>query len=294
MGKITQTIGMFDEEAHWYTSDGKPMHQVPRADGKGYRNTDLRDAKKLQASGEMLLFPSVTSVTGKWDKGIGLRRWREQIIARAAKETRRTAKMSDKDWFERVLSKAEPELAEGRVFGTLAHDVLEHRLKHGDWPTNAREEHVWAAKRAYAKLESICSKETAIEAIEVVLVNRQYGYGGTCDLIVRRGNWFGFIDWKFKKTKGQAIDVPVEYKMQMPAYAFAKGLEPHKANFSCANIITSSDEPDRESEMFALEGHDEINRQLTRFLRMHWMWCEMADYWPGQRYMAADSGPVAR
>ena len=41
---------------HWYTQDGKPMHWVDKADGKGTRNTTLRDARKLN------LLPSVTNI----------------------------------------------------------------------------------------------------------------------------------------------------------------------------------------------------------------------------------------
>jgi hypothetical protein len=30
---------------HWYQPDGTPLHQVPKADGKGMRDTTLADAK---------------------------------------------------------------------------------------------------------------------------------------------------------------------------------------------------------------------------------------------------------
>jgi len=59
------------ESVHWYTKDGEPAYTIERADGKGFRNTTLRDAKKLG------LLPSVTTILGVAAKP-GLQNWLQQ------------------------------------------------------------------------------------------------------------------------------------------------------------------------------------------------------------------------
>jgi hypothetical protein len=66
-----------ESSSHWYFPDGTPLHDVPRADGKGTRPTSLRDARKLG------LFPSVTNVLGVIANP-GLSAWKmEQAILSA-------------------------------------------------------------------------------------------------------------------------------------------------------------------------------------------------------------------
>lgn len=59
-----------ESASHWYFPDGTPLHEVPRADGKGQRPTSLRDARKLG------LFPSVTNVLSILAKP-GLDAWKQ-------------------------------------------------------------------------------------------------------------------------------------------------------------------------------------------------------------------------
>jgi hypothetical protein len=64
---------------HWYQPDGTPLHQVPKADGKGMRDTTLADAKKLG------LLPSVTGITDIVAKP-ALMNWKAAQVAAAAFE----------------------------------------------------------------------------------------------------------------------------------------------------------------------------------------------------------------
>ena len=67
-----------EPSSHWYFPDGTPLHQVPRADGKGSRPTSLRDARKLG------LFPSVTNVLSILAKP-GLEAWKQEQAILAAR-----------------------------------------------------------------------------------------------------------------------------------------------------------------------------------------------------------------
>ena len=66
-----------ESASHWYFPDGTPIHEVPRADGKGTRPTSLRDARKLG------LFPSVTNVLGVIAKP-ALDAWKQEQAILAA------------------------------------------------------------------------------------------------------------------------------------------------------------------------------------------------------------------
>lgn len=66
------------ESTHWYDQNGEPRYTVPYADPKkGFRNTTLRDAKKMG------LVPSVTTILGVANKP-ALNRWKENQILLAA------------------------------------------------------------------------------------------------------------------------------------------------------------------------------------------------------------------
>ena len=48
--------------SHWYSADGQPMYEVPKAKGGGTRKTTIRDARKHG------WYPSVTSILKIVDK----------------------------------------------------------------------------------------------------------------------------------------------------------------------------------------------------------------------------------
>lgn len=66
-----------ESASHWYFPDGSPLHEVERADGKGTRPTNLRDARKLG------LYPSVTNILSVLAKP-GLNAWKQEQAILAA------------------------------------------------------------------------------------------------------------------------------------------------------------------------------------------------------------------
>ena len=260
--------------AHWYTRDGKPCHTVLDAKGNE-RPTQKGDARGLD------LVPSVTTCTGIYSKP-GINRWREMHIAKAAKLVVR-GDSDDASWMRKVREVAEVEMERGREFGTATHHVVEHFLHKGDWPTEAKEEHVHVARKMWEVVRDIMSPTTKVLAIEKVVVDNHVGYGGAIDLILGKGNWTGIVDWKTKTTKGYVIQRPPEYMMQIPAYAHALGLRPNKDEFSLANVLGSNDEPDRPAEMMTYKDHDEIEYWRDSFMLTHAMWCRLNNFEPQQK-----------
>ena len=117
------------EAGHWYTADGEPAYTVERSDGKGYRNTTLRDAKKLG------LLPSVTTILSLAAKPL-LQNWLQQQAILAALTLPRNEGESEDDYLDRVMqdSKAQGRQAadQGRDGAGLRHDRRRARAK--AWP----------------------------------------------------------------------------------------------------------------------------------------------------------------
>ena len=86
-----------ESASHWYYPDGTPLHEVPRADGKGTRPTSLRDARKLG------LFPSVTNVLSILAKP-GLEAWKQEQAILAALTLPRTENEPLDEFARRVVA----------------------------------------------------------------------------------------------------------------------------------------------------------------------------------------------
>jgi hypothetical protein len=106
------------ESGHWYTKDGEPCYTIERADGKGMRNTTLRDAKKLG------LLPSVTTILGVAAKP-GLQNWLQQQAILAALTLPRNEGESEEDYLDRVLNDSKAQGRDAADRGTHIHGVLE-------------------------------------------------------------------------------------------------------------------------------------------------------------------------
>ena len=92
---------------HWYQPDGTPLHQVPKADGKGLRDTTLADAKKLG------LLPSVTGITDIVAKP-ALMNWKAAQVAAAAFENPPTGDETQEYFIERVVNASHQSVAGAR------------------------------------------------------------------------------------------------------------------------------------------------------------------------------------
>ena len=76
--------GRAGEAGHWYDIDtGEAVYEVEKADGKGFRNVNLGDAKKWHAKGIRRLGCGVTSINGVLDKP-ELTKWKIEEAVRGA------------------------------------------------------------------------------------------------------------------------------------------------------------------------------------------------------------------
>lgn len=196
---------------HWYRPDGTPLHQVPKADGKGLRDTTLADAKKLG------LLPSVTGITDIVAKP-ALMNWKAAQVAAAAFVNPPTGDETLEYFVERVVNASHQSVAGAADLGSKVHDALEKLLTEGPdavahdmWPYV---EPVVAWKKA--------SKITYDE-IENVLVNLEIGYAGRCDVLGHDATGAPvIIDYKTRKTKAKQACKPYDTQgMQLAAYAVA-------------------------------------------------------------------------
>src|ERR1700761_7206826 len=107
--------------AHWYTRDGLPMHEVPRAkekDGEKMRPTTLADARKFG------LFPSVTGILEVLDKP-QLERWKINQAILATARIERQEQESPEYWCRRVVDEANKQVDEAADLGSMIHKSLE-------------------------------------------------------------------------------------------------------------------------------------------------------------------------
>lgn len=179
-----------DPTAHWYTPEGKPCHTVLKANGKGERNTNITDARKLR------LLPSVTGILKMWPSP-GLESWkREQDILSAITEPRLPGE-SDQAFVDRIVEGAGAEAKSAASIGTVFHDAMSIRLTSGRWPDNPQ----------YLKYfeewdKWIAANLVVTELSESVLVNRRYGYAGAVDLVGQTYKWGeAILDFKNQNVK---------------------------------------------------------------------------------------------
>jgi hypothetical protein len=196
---------------HWYQPDGTPLHQVPKADGKGMRDTTLADAKKLG------LLPSVTGITDIVAKP-ALMNWKATQVAAAAFENPPTSEESAEYFIERVINASHHQVAGAADLGSKVHDALEKLLTEGP---DAIAEDMWA----YVAPVVAWKKEAKItyDQIENVLVNLEIGYAGRCDVLGHDAAGAPvIIDYKTRKTKPKQVCKPYDTQgMQLAAYAVA-------------------------------------------------------------------------
>ena len=253
---------------HWYQPDGTPLHQVPKADGKGMRDTTLADAKKLG------LLPSVTGITDIIAKP-ALMNWKASQVAAAAFENPPNGEESMDYFIERVINASHQQVAGAADLGSKVHDALEKLLTDGP---DAVPEDMWAyvspvmdwkkqAKITYAQIES-------------VLVNIEHGYAGRCDVLGHDAKGGPVvIDYKTRKTKaGQACKPYDTQGMQLAAYAVAHYGEDRLPQVKAYNVYISTTEVGR------VEGyeHSSLLPHWEAFKAAAVLWRHIKGYDPRQ------------
>lgn len=212
-----------DRSSHWYTRDGRPMHEVPRADGKGMRPTTITDALKLD------LFTSVSGIISE-KKNFMVERYKLNQMANAAVALRHrpVTDMTDEEYAEELIRLAESPGKEAADFGTTLHRAIEEWLNSGMevWP---EDENLIPFMEGFA--EWWHDQGLRVLATEQSFCRPDLGYGGTCDML--SGGLL--VDWKTQKgdTVG-ALTHYDEWGMQLAAYGKAMN-EPKTATVAISS-----------------------------------------------------------
>ena len=221
------------ESAHWYTTDGEPMHEVPAKKG-GMKKTTLREAR------EFGLLPSVTSIQKIIAKP-HLQTWIAEQQCLAVLTSPRQADEGLDDFVKRVLhdeAEHREEAEAAAAFGSHVHWAIAQSLVNVQF--DPVPETVWPIVNA--ALTWFRPLHPTIIAVEKVVVGD--GYAGTCDLVACHDGVNRVIDWKTAKNIPDKHGWP-EHHEQLAAYAFAlvrMGLIPAGTPLQLTNVYLSTTE----------------------------------------------------
>jgi ATP-dependent exoDNAse (exonuclease V) beta subunit len=254
---------------HYYTPAGEPMHWVPKADGKGTRNTTIADARKLG------LYPGVTTVLECLDKP-ALVEWKIRQAVAAVLTSPRVAGEELDAFVTRVLDtdrEQDQEAKAARDRGTEVHAALDDVFQGKDCPEHLRP---WVDPA----VKSFTTLGGQVLHTEKILVGR--GYAGRCDLILRFADYDMIVDFKTSKTlpKVEKGSWP-EHRLQLAAYAQAWSLDPLSAVHTpeketrVANLYISTIEPGKLA--FTPNEHWDEDWMAFRSVLAYWTWLKGYD-----------------
>lgn len=198
-----------EQSSHWYTRDGRPAYEVPKADGT-MKKTTLADARKLD------LVPSVTTILSVVAKP-GLEAWKIENAIVAALTLPRQAGESDQAFARRVVTDSKEQVGNAMDVGTQIHQWIEDYIA---LPA--------IVKPAPIGYEATCAsvREWIDDSLDAGTVEKAFasplGYGGRID-------WFGsltngrlaVVDWKTQFVKGPQPNFYETWDLQLAAYALA-------------------------------------------------------------------------
>ena len=228
-----------ESASHWYFPDGTPLHDVPRADGKGERPTSLRDARKLG------LFPSVTNVLGVISNP-GLAAWKQEQAILAALTLPRHEDEPLDDFARRVVTDMASEVKSAADRGSAVHAAIEGYAQGGWLPEDKEIARLFEPARQWFDAEVI-----QVHSVEIAAGNPEWGYAGRVDLVatLRSSGRPTVIDFKTQKTRRDKAGnfkplLHDTWPLQLEAYRQAlicrdKGL----ADAAIASVVIGSTEP---------------------------------------------------
>jgi hypothetical protein len=228
-----------ESASHWYFPDGTPLHEVPRADGKGSRPTSLRDARKLG------LFPSVTNVLSILAKP-GLDAWKQEQAILAALTLPRIEGETLDDFAKRVITDMHSEVGRAADLGSAVHAAIEGYAQ-GRWLPEDKE----VARLFEPARQWFDAQVTQVHSVEIAAVHLEWGYAGRVDLVatLRSTGRPTVIDFKTQKTRRDKNGYfkPIlhdTWPLQLEAYHQAlasrdKGLQ----DAAIASVVIGSTEP---------------------------------------------------
>jgi len=206
------------EATHWYTREGQPCYEVPRAKGNGTRSTTLGDARKLD------LVPSVTKIL-KVAAQAGLEIWKAQQILESALTLPRLKDETLDDYALRVVEDSKVQSKKARDRGHELHTTIESVIKTGEcFDTPEWTDHCIAVVKTL--------KQMGIDLLDMQ-ANTEHsfasplGYGGKIDFHTDEPL---VLDFKTKDviddSKQLAYD---EHCQQLAAYGFGLGFKKFRA-----------------------------------------------------------------
>ena len=228
-----------ESASHWYFPDGTPLHEVPRADGKGERPTSLRDARKLG------LFPSVTNVLGVISNP-GLAAWKQEQAILAALTLPRHEDEPLDDFARRVVTDMASEVKSAADRGSAVHAAIEGYAQGGWLPEDKEIARLFEPARQWFDAEVI-----QVHSVEIAAGNPEWGYAGRVDLVatLRSTGRPTVIDFKTQKVRRDKAGnfkplLHDTWPLQLEAYRQAlicrdKGL----ADAAIASVVIGSTEP---------------------------------------------------
>lgn len=213
MGAIIRS----EQTSHWYAPNHQegtfsPLHEVPKADGKGMRATTLRDARKFG------LYPSVTNRMAVMSKP-GLERWKiEQALLSAITLPR--LKDEEPDAFlSRVLEDMDKERDRAAKFGSEIHKALEDHLGGKLSEDNLKHSSVYP----FVISAMGWVKDHFMETIgtEICVGNHSLRYAGTLDFMGDTvAGKLAIVDFKTQNIKeGREAVFYDDWAIQLSAYA---------------------------------------------------------------------------
>ena len=228
-----------ESSSHWYFPDGTPLHDVPRADGKGTRPTSLRDARKLG------LFPSVTNVLGVIANP-GLTAWKMEQAILSALTLPRTEEESLDAFARRVVTDMATEVKSAADRGSAVHTAIEGYAQGGWLPEDKEIARLFEPARQWFDAEV-----TQVHSVEIATGHSEWGYAGRVDLVatLKSTGRPTVIDFKTQKVRRDKDGnfKPIlhdTWPLQLEAYRMAlasrdKGL----SEAAIASVVIGSTEP---------------------------------------------------
>lgn len=230
--------------SHWYTADGKSMHEVPNASKPGeMRATTLKDARKLK------LYPSVTTVMKVRNKGDTLEDWKiRQALYSAAIHPDGWPQfppgvLDEKDpafvkWAKDCMMDARKQVQAKAERGSLLHDMMLRAHKNYDLIPPQFLAHV---DGMFELLERTFGKGRKWVA-ERSFCNTEWGFGGSVDLRTEPDDPDPIVlDYKFKdfdESRDAKYFVYTEHACQMAGYRLGVGMPPNTRLFNAFGSAT--------------------------------------------------------
>lgn len=277
-----------ESASHWYFPDGTPLHEVPRADGKGSRPTNLRDARKLG------LFPSVTNVLSILAKP-GLDAWKQEQAILAALTLPRIEGETLDDFAKRVLADMTSEVGRAADLGSAVHAAIEGYAQ-GRWLPEDKE----VAQLFEPARQWFDAQVTQVHAVEIATAHLEWGYAGRVDLVatLKSTGRPTVIDFKTQKTRRDKNGYfkPIlhdTWPLQLEAYRMAlasrdKGLQ----DAAIASVVIGSSEP----VPVVTQVWDDADKAgfFRAFLAARELWVWQKNYCPVRGKPDADEGSQPR